>query len=295
MSGTAPSSHASVGRSRSRPDEHSGQSGGPDCDGRGRALAVGARRRPAPGRLLRRRRHAGRSRHQPSSRLPGEAGAVQSCLPPLGAELRRQRCRLPCRRQAEPTALEPVDLPGLPRQACRRDASDRTALFEDVYKPPTFPSAQQCVRSLKEQGLRIVLVTGAIDFTIEPMAAYLEADALLAASLEEVNGVFTMDGGHKSLTVGLGTYETVRHNHNPAMLEHSALMDPANSALACSFARQGRIVQDACKVFRIETELNSNAFPPTCRSCRNRSVPMGRSTGRRPGCRPWPALICRCR
>ena len=36
----------------------------------------------------------------------------------------------------------------------------------------------------------------------------------------------SMNGGWKSIAVGLGTYKSIRHHHNPKILEKSPLLDP---------------------------------------------------------------------
>ena len=49
-----------------------------------------------------------------------------------------------------------------------------------------------------------------------------------------------MDGGHKSVAVGLAPYQSLRHHHNPATLRQShSYMDPGNSALHHSANRIG--------------------------------------------------------
>ena len=44
-------------------------------------------------------------------------------------------------------------------------------LFEDVLKPAIFPKAQDLIDEARRAGCRIVLVTGALDFTILPAGA----------------------------------------------------------------------------------------------------------------------------
>ena len=71
-----------------------------------------------------------------------------------------------------------------------------------------------------------------------------------------------MDGGHKSLATGLGSYRSVRPHHNVRTLLNSrSYMHPPDSALHHACIRQGRLIEDAVRVFHIETTLNSNSFP----------------------------------
>jgi hypothetical protein len=84
-----------------------------------------------------------------------------------------------------------------------------------------------------------------------------ESDLLVYVNINMV----TMDGGHKSVAVGLGTYASLRAHHTVHSLRHSrSFMDPAASELHHSAARQGEIVEAAVPVFHIETTLNNDMF-----------------------------------
>ena len=70
-----------------------------------------------------------------------------------------------------------------------------------------------------------------------------------------------MDGGHKSVGVGLCNYESLRAHHNPQTIRASnSYMDPKHSALNTSVERIGRVVNQHMKVFHIETALNNRMF-----------------------------------
>src|SRR4051812_17500724 len=70
-----------------------------------------------------------------------------------------------------------------------------------------------------------------------------------------------MNGGHKSMGVGLCGYESLKSHHTPkAIVESNSFMDPENSALSHSVDRIGRVVNEHIKVFHIETVLNNRAF-----------------------------------
>lgn len=62
-------------------------------------------------------------------------------------------------------------------------------LFEDVIKPALFPKSQDLIDEAKKAGCRIVLVTGALDFTIRPLMKHLGADDLIANKMQ-FNGGF---------------------------------------------------------------------------------------------------------
>lgn len=70
-----------------------------------------------------------------------------------------------------------------------------------------------------------------------------------------------MDGGHKSISVGLCGYDSLRAHHNPqTMVRCHSYMDPKRSALADSVNRMGALCNQHIKVFTIETVLNTRMF-----------------------------------
>ncbi len=60
-------------------------------------------------------------------------------------------------------------------------------LFEDVIKPNIYPRAKALIDESRRAGVRQVLVSGALDFTMKPLAAYLGVDDLIANKLEFVD------------------------------------------------------------------------------------------------------------
>ncbi|HVL90468.1 MAG TPA: lactate racemase domain-containing protein [Actinomycetota bacterium] len=84
-----------------------------------------------------------------------------------------------------------------------------------------------------------------------------ESDLLVYVNINLVS----MDGGHKSVAVGLGSYRSVKPHHNvETMLQSKSYMDPRHSALHRSCDRMGKIVEKTVKIFHIETTLNNRAF-----------------------------------
>ncbi len=70
-----------------------------------------------------------------------------------------------------------------------------------------------------------------------------------------------MDGGHKSVAVGLAPYQSLRHHHNAATLRDShSYMDPTRSALHRSADRMGRLINRSLNVFSIETAVNNRMY-----------------------------------
>ena len=106
------------------------------------------------------------------------------------------------------------------------------------------------------KGMKLV---GATDHgeVVELNRRAVESDLLIYVNVNLV----PMDGGHKSVAIGLCGYRSLRANHNPhVMRECWSYMDPSKSALATSVERVGRLVEKALNVFHIETTLNNRMF-----------------------------------
>jgi len=64
-------------------------------------------------------------------------------------------------------------------------------LFQDVLKPAVYPGAFELIEKSRSLGLRQVVVTGALDFSVKPLMEYLGIEDYAANHLEFVNGVAT--------------------------------------------------------------------------------------------------------
>jgi HAD superfamily hydrolase (TIGR01490 family) len=64
-------------------------------------------------------------------------------------------------------------------------------LFQDMLLPAIFPKARDLIDEARRDGCKIVLVTGALDFTMRPLADHLGADELIANKMQFVGGVAT--------------------------------------------------------------------------------------------------------
>jgi HAD superfamily hydrolase (TIGR01490 family) len=64
-------------------------------------------------------------------------------------------------------------------------------LFEDVLKPAIYPRARDLLDQARRAGLRTVIVTGSLDFTVRPLARHLGVDDFIANTLEFENGYAT--------------------------------------------------------------------------------------------------------
>ncbi|MGH2690223.1 MAG: lactate racemase domain-containing protein, partial [Actinomycetota bacterium] len=84
-----------------------------------------------------------------------------------------------------------------------------------------------------------------------------ESDLLVYVNVNLV----AMDGGNKSVPVGLAGYRSVKHHHNVHTMMHStSYMDPPASALHSSCDRMGRLLAEHLRIFTIETTLNNDTF-----------------------------------
>ncbi len=85
----------------------------------------------------------------------------------------------------------------------------------------------------------------------------VEADLVIYVNLNLV----PMDGGHKSVAVGLCGYRSLRAHHNPEVMRQChSYMNPETSALSRSVDRMGRLVAKKMKIFTIETVVNNRMF-----------------------------------
>ena len=92
---------------------------------------------------------------------------------------------------------------------------------------------------------------------VETNRRALESDLVIYVNINLV----PMDGGHKSVGVGLCGYESLKAHHTPkTIVECDSYMDPKRSALHRSVDRIGRVCEQHMKVFHIETVLNSRMF-----------------------------------
>ncbi len=86
-----------------------------------------------------------------------------------------------------------------------------------------------------------------------------EADLLVYVNVN----LIAMNGGDKSVPVGLASYRSLRHHHNVHTMLHSrSFNDPPRSAMHHSYDRMGDVVADTVRLFQIETTVNNETFPP---------------------------------
>lgn len=70
-----------------------------------------------------------------------------------------------------------------------------------------------------------------------------------------------MDGGHKSVAVGLCGYNSLKAHHNPKVMRaNNSYMEPEGSELNHSIVRQGKVLAKEVDIFTIETTVNNRMF-----------------------------------
>ena len=95
------------------------------------------------------------------------------------------------------------------------------------------------------------------DEVVELSRRAVESDLVIYLNINFV----PMDGGHKSVAVGLCSYKSLRAHHNPSVMRNChSYMDPKTSDLATSVERMGRIANQHLKVFTIEMTVNNRMF-----------------------------------
>lgn len=92
---------------------------------------------------------------------------------------------------------------------------------------------------------------------VEINRAAAESDLLIYLNVNLV----PMDGGHKSVGVGLCGGKTLAAHHNPKMCRATrSYMEPETSTMQRSFDRIGKVVAEHVDIFHIETTLNNRMF-----------------------------------
>jgi len=78
-----------------------------------------------------------------------------------------------------------------------------------------------------------------------------------------VNVNFTsMNGGWKSILVGLGSWRSIRHHHSPREWNGmDSIMDPGRSPMHLALNGMGRIVKEKYNIFQIESVINNRVWP----------------------------------
>jgi len=97
--------------------------------------------------------------------------------------------------------------------------------------------------------------------SVDGMPVVVNREAAESDLLIYVNVTFTpMNGGWKSLLVGLGSYESISSHHNPDIFGRN-IMDPENSEMHKVLWRMGEIARRSVRVFQVETVVTNSLQP----------------------------------
>ncbi len=93
---------------------------------------------------------------------------------------------------------------------------------------------------------------------VEINRAVIESDVTIY-----VNVNFTsMNGGWKSILVGLGSWRSIRHHHTPLQWNaRQSVMNPETNPMHIILREMGQLVQKHCNIFQIETVINNKVWP----------------------------------
>ncbi|MGH9407293.1 MAG: lactate racemase domain-containing protein [Terriglobia bacterium] len=107
---------------------------------------------------------------------------------------------------------------------------------------------------------------GMADFGVTPEGEHVRINRRAAESdlLIYVNiNLVPMDGGNKSVGVGLCDYPSLQAHHSPqTIVKCDSYFDHTRSEMARSCDRVGEVINQRLKVFHIETVLNNAMFNP---------------------------------
>jgi len=107
----------------------------------------------------------------------------------------------------------------------------------------------------KEKDLLVVGMTQE-GYEVELNRLAAESDLIIY-----LNITFTpLNGGWKSIIVGLGSFKTIIPHHSPEILQEDVFMDPHKSGLHRIIWEMGRAIEKQVKMFTIEMVINNNFF-----------------------------------
>ncbi len=114
-----------------------------------------------------------------------------------------------------------------------------------------------CHDATRERGL-VFLGAAGNGLEVEINRAAAESDIVIY-----VNMNFTsMNGGWKSMLVGLGSWRSIRHHHSYREWNtDNSVMDPQTCRMHSILAEMSSLVRRHCNVFQIETVANNRVWP----------------------------------
>ncbi len=96
------------------------------------------------------------------------------------------------------------------------------------------------------------------DEVVETDKAALDADLIIYVDMIQI----PLNGGHKSVAVGLGTYNSIAPHHSPHMTsECPHVMQPEGSHMHACIERMSRLIQKETPIFVLEAAMNGAIYP----------------------------------
>jgi hypothetical protein len=136
-------------------------------------------------------------------------------------------------------------------------------------------SSQITCHDAEDPGQIVSLGRTSKDEPVELNRAVVDTDLCVYANVN----FLSMNGGWKSLAVGLGTYESIRSHHRPDVLNIGSRLDPAQSGMHESITRMGEVIQKHVNLFAVESVVNNNLWPPLLS---RHMIPAGLDKNRKP-------------
>jgi len=94
---------------------------------------------------------------------------------------------------------------------------------------------------------------------VETSRRVLESDLVIYVDSIQI----PLNGGHKSVAVGLSTYESLKTHHAPQMTADSPhVMQPDGSHMHASIERMSRLIQQKVRIMVLEAPMNGATYPP---------------------------------
>lgn len=94
---------------------------------------------------------------------------------------------------------------------------------------------------------------------VETDRAVIESDLVIYVDSIQI----PLNGGHKSVAVGLGTYRSIASHHSPQMTAESPhVMQPEGSHMHQMIERLSRVIEKRARILVIEAPMNGAMYPP---------------------------------
>lgn len=96
------------------------------------------------------------------------------------------------------------------------------------------------------------------DEIVETDRAVVESDLVIYVDTIQI----PLNGGHKSVAVGMGTYNSIAPHHSPHMtVENPHVMQPEHSNMHDCIERMSRVIEGNSKIMVLEAAMNDAIYP----------------------------------